>query len=307
MVMAWRATKENKGTRIYLGPLSMLGFMSFIAVGFWLVSGLEVGQGGTTGALLGIGRTDLTWGLRGHNSAPEPREMEAVYHEWFVKARATAKTVNDGTRNIWDLFEGIWRCGIEDRIGKIGDGGKWVCNPQDLDHGRLGRRCVVYSFGSAGEVSFEQEVMDRYQCEVHTFDPTLDRAVKVRMRSIPGLHFHPVGIEAHRGGTGSVSTAGERGMQHRGYRSLRQIMATLEHKWVDVLKIDIEGNEWDLFNNDLLCSRSLPASQVEFWPANQVRGEDLEFALPFLAHPLLSRLISPLVSGLGGAALPRRR
>mmetsp|Transcript_27000 Transcript_27000/g.78603 ORF Transcript_27000/g.78603 Transcript_27000/m.78603 type:complete len:331 (-) Transcript_27000:299-1291(-) len=225
----------------------------------------------------------LPWGLRG-SSGDASGTLEAVYQDWLTKARTTLKTRNDGTRNIWDLFEGVWRCSIEQRIGKIGDGGKWVCNPQDLAWNALQRQCIVYSFGSAGEVSFEQEVIDKYQCDVHTFDPTLDTSMKIHMRNIPGLHFHPVGIEEHKGDPGPVSSSGERGMQRRGFRSLRQVMATLKHEWVDVLKVDIEGNEWDLFNNDLLCSQSLPASQVLVELHYREEGDLYSFMWGMYAH-----------------------
>ncbi len=73
-----------------------------------------------------------------------------------------------------------------------------------------------------------------------------------------GVTFHSVGV-------GSPSTD-DRLMQ------LEQIMANLGHTWIDILKMDIEGSEWDLFHD--LFNRpkaTLPATQllVEFhFPGN---------------------------------------
>ena len=78
-------------------------------------------------------------------------------------------------------------------MGKLGDGGKWVCDPhrilsdtgkagqENLDVGRKGVNaagsnvqgsCIVYSVGSNGNYDFEKEVKTHVSpdCEIHTFD-----------------------------------------------------------------------------------------------------------------------------------------
>ena len=64
-----------------------------------------------------------------------------------------------------------------------------------------------------------------------------------------GLAFHPIGI-------GSSS-------QDARLQQLHQIMSNLGHQWIDILKIDIEGSEWELFN-DLYAqpNSTLSATQV---------------------------------------------
>lgn len=51
------------------------------------------------------------------------------------------------------------------RMGRAGDGGKWVCNPEMIPENAL-----VYSFGSNGEFGFEQNVLAMFPavcvCEV---------------------------------------------------------------------------------------------------------------------------------------------
>jgi len=54
-------------------------------------------------------------------------------------------------------FQNNWEpvvvCPYEKRIGKAGDGGKWVCNPRDIS-----RPALVYSIGSHNQFDFEEEI-----------------------------------------------------------------------------------------------------------------------------------------------------
>ncbi len=55
------------------------------------------------------------------------------------------------------------------------------------------RPCVLYSIGSNGDSSFEQQMMRRASCEIHTFDPFMDAATKEAMRGKAGIRFHDWG------------------------------------------------------------------------------------------------------------------
>jgi hypothetical protein len=56
------------------------------------------------------------------------------------------------------------------------------------------------------------------------------------------------------------------------YKTLAAVMAELGHAFVDVLKVDIEGGEWHVFNDDVLCAEGrtaaggLPFGQVRPHP-----------------------------------------
>ena len=45
--------------------------------------------------------------------------MAATYQRGLHKAARAAAVENDGTRNVWDLFEGLWQCATHARIGKV--------------------------------------------------------------------------------------------------------------------------------------------------------------------------------------------
>jgi hypothetical protein len=68
-------------------------------------------------------------------------------------------------------WEPSFTCLHERRIGGNGDGPKWVCDPHRIDPDN----CLVYSFGSNNEFSFEEAILRDIsaKCEIHTFDPTI--------------------------------------------------------------------------------------------------------------------------------------
>lgn len=113
------------------------------------------------------------------------------------------------------------------------DGQKSVC----LDAGVAPQpgRCIVYSFGSNGEWSFD-EAMEKYGCRILVFDPTTDSWNHKHSKNV---WFYALGI-----GTRDI----ERGGDPRGWTlaTLATLRKRFGHRTIDVLKIDIEGDEWDL-------------------------------------------------------------
>lgn len=130
-------------------------------------------------------------------------------------------------------------CTTEERVCLGLDGGKWMCHPRVLLT-RPGEQCVVYSFGSKAEFSFELEVLEiAPECEIHVFDPTpgLQNAVN-RIDLPPQIHFHnDYGLAVE--GTSEISIRGKSVK----VKSLGAIMTELGHSYIHQLKIDIEGGE----------------------------------------------------------------
>lgn len=55
--------------------------------------------------------------------------------------------------SVWDLVPASWNCPYEvERIGRMGDGGKWVCGMSRYE--KNSRPCILYSFGVQNESSF---------------------------------------------------------------------------------------------------------------------------------------------------------
>jgi hypothetical protein len=137
------------------------------------------------------------------NSHHAHAQAELIYWEARERAQALRSTFppevlsnsNSNLSNIvraWDFYAPDYNCPLlKERVGRIGDGGKWVCGMRLLSEAR---RCLVYSLGSQGDTTFEDEFLSRTLCEVHTFDPFLSADTQTAVENRPGLHFHPVGI-----------------------------------------------------------------------------------------------------------------
>lgn len=106
------------------------------------------------------------------------------------------------------------------------DGQKYVCMDNilsDIDS----KSCIVYSFGIAGDWSFEDS-MSSIGCYVFAYDPTVDYP-KWRGKNI---HFEKLGV---RGKVGSSNN----------YNTLSEIISKNGHQdtKISYLKLDIEGDE----------------------------------------------------------------
>ncbi|KAL7563625.1 hypothetical protein ACA910_013365 [Epithemia clementina (nom. ined.)] len=148
-------------------------------------------------------------------------------------------------------------CQHEQRLGQLGDGGKWVCDPYRI---AAKPTCLVYSVGSKNDFSFEESVFADIgtHCEIHTFDPAdySARALQIRnngIRSLAGanknstttttnnksgilnLNYHQWGIDAEN----RIDTNGKQ------FLTMNETVHRLGHvgRTIDIFKIDCEGCE----------------------------------------------------------------
>jgi galactoside 2-L-fucosyltransferase 1/2 len=128
-------------------------------------------------------------------------------------------------------------CKTQKRIGGKGDGGKIVClDAIEKDN------CVVYSLGSRLDFSFENDVVTQLGCEVHTFDCTVGSPSDTPS----GVSFHPWcigGSDTKKRISSDLGHGGEIGQ----YYTLETIMSMLHHDKINLLKMDIERHEFDVF------------------------------------------------------------
>lgn len=165
------------------------------------------------------------------------RVMSRIDH-----ANGNNPTANADNPAVWyqNNYEPDFTCMHERRVGGMGDGPKWVCDPHRIDN----RTCLVYSIGSAGKTEFERGVRDAIGsgCEVHTFDVKnynrrngdfAENCAKV------GCTFHHFGIQA------------EDKPLKEGMKTLKQTVAELGHEGrsIDIFKIDCEGCEFDVYKD----------------------------------------------------------
>lgn len=156
---------------------------------------------------------------------------------------------------------------INDRVFGSGYGG-WSIDPSLLN-----RNSVVYSFGVGEDLTFDIALVREVGCQVHAFDPTPVAIKWIKNQPLPiELHFHPVGVAAQDGSfdfhvpakagrssfsqTPDPSAAETRTVECKVSR-LVTIMRQLGHSAIDVLKMDIEGFEFEVLD-DMLVSKIRP-------------------------------------------------
>lgn len=156
----------------------------------------------------------------------------------------------------------------------IGSGyGGWTVAPE-----LISRESIVYSFGVGEDISFDVGMIARFDVTVHAFDPTPRSVAWLRDQSVPdAFHFHEYGIGSHDGLAQFYPPENDRFVSYsiveRGapgavvevsVRRLTTIMEQLGHQCVDVLKLDIEGSEYDVLDD--VVREDIPVKQllVEF-------------------------------------------
>lgn len=138
---------------------------------------------------------------------------------------------------------------------------------------------IAYSFGVGDSIQFDLELIDRFGMTIHAFDPSPRSIQFIRCQQLPDkFRFYDYGISGIDGMVelfpprqdGYVSFSAIRKSPSAGdsvrvpvYR-LSTIMKKLGHPRVDLLKMDVEGMEYDIIDN--LLQENIPVGQllVEF-------------------------------------------
>ena len=163
---------------------------------------------------------------------------------------------------------------------KIGTGyGGWF-----VPEGLLNSQSLCYGVGAGEDISFEIELINQYECEVHCLDPTpraqrhidelhrntingiptringvVDCCYKVDPGCLARLHFHPIGLWSQDRTMRFYAPANPAHVSHSivnlqhtteyfeaECRTLQTVMQTLDHSDVSLLKLDVEGAEYDI-------------------------------------------------------------
>eukprot|EP01084_Bolivina_argentea_P267022 453136_1 len=115
---------------------------------------------------------------------------------------------------------------------ELNDGGKWGCGIHLIQ-----KPCIIYSFGSFNNFKFEYGINEitNYKCDIYIFDPfhyPSDETIE-NLENL-NIHFYKWGVSGINNETANIYT-------------LERIMTLLNHTFIDVLKIDIEGFEYPTF------------------------------------------------------------
>jgi FkbM family methyltransferase len=162
-------------------------------------------------------------------------------------------------RLIARVFPIVFRSSPNENLVRLGSkyGGWWV--PAD----GLGRNSICYCVGVGEDATLDLALIERLHCEVVSLDPTPKAVSFMSTLDLPSqLRFVPVGIagsdrearffEPAADAYASFSMANLRrtdGFIVAPVRTLRSVMAELGHETVDLLKLDIEGAEYEVLDS----------------------------------------------------------
>ena len=145
----------------------------------------------------------------------------------------------------------------------------------------LDKSSVIYSFGTGRDISFDLRCIRKHGVSVFAFDPTPVSIDWIGNQKLPdGFHFHPYGISASATGQAdfflpanprAVSGSLVKHKEVDAAKSVKVIMKTfdditreLNHSHIDVLKMDIEGSEYDVIDTILASPVTVDQILVEF-------------------------------------------
>jgi len=156
------------------------------------------------------------------------------------------------------------RLPIERKLPIVKEGGWWFA-PGELDGGS-----IVYSLGVGDDIEFDLFLVDRFASIVHAFDPTPSSVDMLAERKLPpNFVFHPWAVTAADGSLKFYPRLKKDGSKSSVMYtmvaedatvddvievpafSLSSIMRELNHQAIDLLKVDIEGAEYDVLNGML--------------------------------------------------------
>ena len=136
-----------------------------------------------------------------------------------------------------------------------GDHG-WV-----VDESLLNRESVIYSVGVGSNIDFDIELINSFGATVHAFDPTPRSIEWVKSQKLPKhFIFHPFGLSAENGHMdffppskassthfSPIDRYGDTNNIVRApVKDIDTIASELNHKEIDLLKMDIEGAEYEV-------------------------------------------------------------
>jgi FkbM family methyltransferase len=192
--------------------------------------------------------------------------------EWAGMLSATSS--QNTSSKLRRTFDGIFCKPFPDKE-TLGAHSQWTLLTRDMNP-----NAVIYSGGAGEDISFELELIDRFGVKVHLFDPspvgknTVAKALKQSDGLEKYLLFRPLGLAANATsnfsvGGGDDGSAWFRTATQGNSASVRCTTIPDEmhancHDHIDLLKMDIEGSEYEVLENCLKASVRIKQICVEF-------------------------------------------
>lgn len=160
---------------------------------------------------------------------------------------------------------------------------QWFGDSEDVCYGGyfinpllVNKRSIIYSFGIGLDISFELDLISNFKCPIYCFDPTPRSIAFMKNLNNKHIYFSPIGLS---GLNKSVKfylpqnpdeyvSGSEQIFSHLNLEDfinvdmfkLSEIMKKNNHSYIDVLKMDIEGSEYEVIKN--ICEEKLKINQI---------------------------------------------
>ena len=144
----------------------------------------------------------------------------------------------------------------------------------------LSEDSIIYSFGIGTDITFDLKCIKKHKANVFGFDPTPKSIDWVKSRDIhPNFHFYEFGIsnesgfqefylpDRPKGVSGSLIAnpiVSEKLKIKVAMKSFKDLVKQLGHKKIDVIKIDIEGSEYEVLDSIINADIEVGQYLIEF-------------------------------------------
>jgi len=172
--------------------------------------------------------------------------------------------------DIWPRIQ--TKCSVESAGSEHSN---WDFNPDTLNS-----ESIVYSFGVGEDISFDLALIDRFGVTVHAFDPTPRSIQWVKEQNTPSkFKMYDYGIASFDGETLLYPPDNPDYVSHSVLRQgvstqnqainvqmfrLSTITKKLQHFRIDLLKMNIEGAEYDVISDILTSKINIEQILIEF-------------------------------------------
>ncbi|MBX3256528.1 MAG: FkbM family methyltransferase [Chitinophagaceae bacterium] len=150
-----------------------------------------------------------------------------------------------------------------------------------IDTKGLNKESIVYSGGVGNDITFELEIANAFECSIYLFDPSETGISTMRKEENrhPLIQFFPIGLSEQNGikkfslpetiseGSYRICVTSEEIGEKNIYfecKSVPSLVQEFNHREIDLLKIDIEGFEYEVLESILKSDIIVRQICVEF-------------------------------------------
>ncbi|MFX0126493.1 MAG: FkbM family methyltransferase [Candidatus Hodarchaeota archaeon] len=150
----------------------------------------------------------------------------------------------------------------------------------------LNENSICYCVGVGEDISFDMELIKRFSCHVFAFDPTprAKKFVEENTLNIPNFNFYDIGLWSSNEKLKFYAPKDPTHVSHSilnlqktnnffiaQCKRLSQIMNDLDHSYIDILKLDIEGAEEAVLDSIITDKLDIKVICIEFhYPLKEI-------------------------------------